>query len=205
MSSELRKYDENRDVHIPPEIDTWYQLKFDRDSGYVVILHYDRNHPLVKDGKENYYEMRRVVQRASKYSRDDKPSAIYSALRKILDNYKELRANRNVEEYQYVRRYKLQKGLDYDLTDVANHLKRTGMPEEFIKHFFHVEDGYLIVQPVVTQADVNKGHFDVQAMEEYVWSLKELADMPNFISKKKAGWYPDGKPPVFTKYKKHRN
>ena len=82
MSSELRKYDENRDVYIPPEIDTWYQLKFDRDSGYVVILHYDRNRPLVKDGKENYYEMRRVVQRASKYSRNDKPSAIYSALRK---------------------------------------------------------------------------------------------------------------------------
>ena len=99
-----------------------------------------------------------------------------------------------MEEYQYMRRYKSPKGLNYDLTDVADHLKRTGMPEEFINHFFRVEDGDLIVQPVVSQADINKGHFDVKAMEEYVWSLKELADMPNFISKKKAGWYPDGKP-----------
>lgn len=205
MNLGLRKYDENRDVYISPEIDTLYQLKFDRDSGYVVIIHYDRNRSLVKDGKENYYEMRRVVQRASKYSRDDKPSAIYSALHKKLDNYKELRSNRNMEEYRYVRRYKLPKGLDYDLTDVADHLTRTGMPKEFIKHFFHVENGDLIMQPVVTQADIHKGHFDVQAMEEYVWSLKELADMPNFISKKKAGWYPDGKPPLFTKYKKRRN
>ena len=202
MSSHLRIYDEHRYVFIPPEIDTWYQLKFDRDSGYVVILHYDRNRPLIKDGKENYYEMRRVVQRASKYSRDDKPSTVYSALRKVLDNYNELRANRNMKEFRYERRYKLPKDSKYDLTDVADHLKRTGMPEEFIKHFFHVEKGDLIVLPVVTQADINKGHFDVEAMEKYVWSLKELAYMPNFISKKRAGWYPDGKPPIFEKYKK---
>lgn len=126
-----------------------------------------------------------MVQRASKYSRDEKPSTIYSALRKVLDNYKELRANSDMKEYQYVREYKLPKDSNYDLTDVADHLKRTGMPKQFIEHFFHVEEGDLIVRPVVTQADINKGHLDIQAMEKYVWSLKEFADMPNFVSKKK--------------------
>lgn len=205
MISSIRKYDENRDVYVPPEIDTWYQLKFDRDSGYLVILHYDRSRLLVKDGQENYYEMRRVIQRASKYSRDDEPSAIYSALRKVLDNYKDLRANRNMKEYQYERRYKLPPNINHDLTDVANHLIRTGMPKSFIHYFFRVENRELIIRPVVNQIDINKHKLDLMTMEKYVWSLKQLDEASGFQGGKKRGWYPTGKPPVFNKYKKHRN
>lgn len=205
MSSDLRKYDEHRDVYIPPEIDTWYQLKFDRDSGYLVILHYDRSRLLVKDGQENYYEMRRVVQRASKYSRDDKPSTIYLALRKVLDNYKDLRANRNMKEYRYERRYKLPPDSDHDLTDVANHLIRTGMPKSFIHYFFRVENGDLVIRTVVNQIDIDRHKLDLTAMEKYVWSLKQLDEISTFHGGKKAGWYPNGKPPVFKKYKKRQN
>lgn len=202
MNVNLRKYDETRSVYIPPEIDTWYQLKFDRDSGYLVILHYDRERSLMKNGIENYYEMRRVIQRATEYSKDEKPSILYMALRKKLDNYKDLKANREMKRYDYMRKYKLPKDADRDLTDIANHLIRTGMPKSFIHHFFHVEGGHLIIQPVVNRADIDKNNLDVAAMEKYVWALKELSDLPKFTSSKKAGWYPDGKPPVFTKYKK---
>jgi hypothetical protein len=207
MNLEWRQYDEADDenmygVYISPKIDTWYQLKFDRDSGYLVILHYDRKRPLMKDGEENYYEMRRVVQRASKYSRNEKPSTIYLALNKVLDNYKDLRANRDMKEYQYERRYKLPSGSDRDLTDVANHLKRTGMPDGFIKFFFRVEDGDLIIRPVINQIDIDKHDLDIVAMEKYVWSLKQLDEISAFYSGTKAGWYPDGKPPIFKKYKK---
>lgn len=205
MTNNMQKYDENRDIYVPPEIDTWYQLKFDRDSGYLVIIHCDRNRPLVKDGKENYYQMRRVIQRATKYSRDDQPSTIYLVLRKVLDNYKDLRENRTMKDYQYERRYRLPTGSERDLTDIANHLKRTGMPDGLIKYFFHVEDGDLIVRPVLNQIDIDRHHLDVDAMEKYVWSLKELDDMPNFVSRKSAGWYPNGKPPLFKKYKKRQN
>lgn len=202
MNMNLRKYDETRSLYVPPEIDTWYQLKFDRDSGYLVIIHYDRNRPFVKNGEENYYEMRRIVQRAFKYSKDEKPSVLYSALRKKLDNYKDLRANREMKDYRYERRYKLPENADRDPTDIANHLKRTKMPDSFIHYFFHVENGDLIIRPVVNQTDIDKHELDLAAMEKYVWSLRELDDLPKFISKKSAGWYPDGKPPVLTKYKK---
>lgn len=205
MTLNLRKYDEARDVYVPPEIDTWYQLKFDSRSGYLVILHYNRTEPLVKDGKENYFEMRRVIQRAAKYSKNDEPSTIYQALNKVLNNYKDLRDNRLLKDFGYERRYKQPKGTKRDLTNVANHLKRTGMPDDFIHYFFHVEDDELIVRPVVTLADVDTYKLDIEAMEKYVWSLKQLDDMKNFVSTKAAGWYPNGKPPLFKKYKKRQN
>lgn len=205
MTLNLRKYDETRDVYVPPEIDTWYQLKFDHDSGYLVILHYDRSEPLVKNGKENYYEMRHVVQRASRYSKNDDPSTIYRVLDKVLNNYKDLRDGRRLKNFEYERPYKQPKGASRDLTDVANHLKRTGMPDDFIHYFFHVEGGELVVRPVVTLANINSHKLNVEAMEKYVWSLKQLDEKAGFISTKKAGWYPNGKPPLFKKYNKRQN
>jgi hypothetical protein len=205
MTLNLRKYDEARDVYVPPEIDTWYQLKFDSKSGYLVIIHYDRNESLVKDNKENYHEIRRVVQRAAKYSKDDEPSTIYQVLNKVLNNYKDLRDSRQSKDFEYERRYKQPKGAKRDLTNVANHLKRTGMPDDFIHYFFHVENGELIVKPVVTLADIGSYKLDIEAMEKYVWSLKQLDDIKNFVSTKTAGWYPNGKPPLFKKYKKRQN
>lgn len=208
MTLNLRKYSDKDDdarvygVYISPDIDGWYQLKFDSDSGYLVIIHHDRNEPLVKDGKENYHEMRRVVQRASRFSKDDEPSTIYRVLDKVLNNYKDLRDNQRMKDFEYERRYKQPKDAKRDLTDVANHLKRTGMPDDFIHYFFHVEDGQLVVRPVVTLANIQEHKLDVEAMEKYVWSLKQLNDIATFNSKKEAGWYPDGKPPLFKKYKK---
>lgn len=204
MTSNIRKYDENINVYIPPEIDTWYQLKFDHNSGYLVVIHQDRNEPLVKNSKENYYQMRRVIQRASRYSRNDEPSTIYLVLDKVLNNYKDLREIKQSKDYEYVRTYSQPKSAKRDLTDVANHLKRTGMPESFIDYFFHVENSELVVRPVVTQADIDDNRLPFAAMEEYVWSLKQLEEMPNFKSKKEDGWYPEGKPPIFKKYKKNQ-
>lgn len=205
MSSELRKYDENRDVYIPPEIDTWYQLRFDHDTGYLVLIHHDRSQLLFKNGKENYYEMRRKVMRAMRDSGEGGPSSIYLILDKVLNNYRQLRNNRLLKDYVYERKYKLSKTEEHDLTNLANYLKRRGMPRGFVRHFFHVENGVLIIRPVLTQADINKGDLDTKAMESYVWSQKQLHEIPAFNGGKEAGWYPDGKPPVFTKYKKHRN
>lgn len=210
MTLNLRKYNEEDDdarvygVYISPDIDTWYQLKFDSRSGYLVILHYDRSEPLRKGGKENYHEMRRVVQRAAKYSKDGNPSTIYLVLNKVLNNYKDLRDSRQLKDFEYERPYKQPKDAKRDLTNVANHLKRTGMPDGFIHYFFHVEDGELVVRPVVTLADIQEHKLDVDAMEKYVWSLKKLDDIATFTSTKEAGWYPDGKPPVFKKYKKRQ-
>lgn len=211
MTLNLRKYSNEHDdtrvygVHVSPDIDTWYQLKFDSKSGYLVILHYDRREPLVKNGEENYHEMRRVVQRAAKYSKDGDPSTMYLVLNKVLNNYKDLRDNRQAKDFEYERPYKQPKGTKRDLTNVANHLKRTGMPDDFIHYFFHVEDGKLVVRPVVTLADINTCKLNVEAMEKYVWSLKKLDEKTGFVSTKKAGWYPDGKPPIFKKYKKRQN
>lgn len=205
MSSGLRKYDENRDVYIPPEIDTWYQLRFDHDTGYLVLIHHDRIQPLFKNSKENYYEMRRKVMRAMRDSGGGGPSSIYLILDKVLNNYRQLRNNRLLKDYVYERKYKLSKAEEHDLTNLANYLKRRGMPRGFVRHFFRVEDGVLMIRPVLTQADINKGNLDTKAMESYVWSQKQLHEIPTFNGGKKAGWYPDGKPPMFTKYKKHRN
>lgn len=210
MTTISQKHDRTQEetgygTYIPPEVDTWYQLKFDHDSGYLVIIHLDRNEPIKKGGKENYYQMRRVVQRATRYSRNDEPSTIYQVLDKVLNNYKDLRDNRQLKDYRYVRTYKQPRNAKRDLTDVANHLRRTGMPEDFIRYFFHVENGELIVRPVVTQAVINTHRLDAAAMEKYVWSLKQLDEKTGFVSTKEAGWYPDGKPPIFKKYKKHQN
>jgi|GEM_PF-4105208 len=203
MTLNLRKYDENRDVYVPPDIDSWYQLKFDHDSGYLVIIHHDRNEPLVKDDRENYREMRRVIQRASRWL-DNGPSTIYLALDKVLNNYKDMREIKQLKDYDYRREYPLTKEIKRDLTDIANNLRRTGMPEDFIHYFFEVSKGgrSIIIRPVVTQADVTENKLNIQAMEEYVWSLKQLDDMPNFISKKEAGWAANGKPPLLKKYRK---
>ena len=205
MTQNLRKYDENRDVYTPPEIDSWYQLRFDHNSGYLVLVHHDRKRLLVKDGIENYYEMRRVVQRARFYSKDDKPSTVYLVLDKVLNNYKALRDNRQLKDYKYERVYKLSKNEEHDLTNIADYIASAGMPNDFANFFFHVKDGILIVRPVVTQADINKNKLDIDAMEKYVWSLKQLDEKTGFVSTKKAGWYPNGKPPIFKKYDKLQN
>lgn len=207
MNTNLRQYDDSLNersygVYIPPEDDTWYQLKSDHNSGYLVIIHYDRSTPLLKDGKENYHEIRRVVQRAARYSRDDEPSTLYIVLDSVLNNHKDLREIKQSKDYKYRRVYKQPKDAKRDLTDVANHLKRTGMPQDFIHYFFHVENGTLILRPVVTQANINEYGLNVQAMEDYVSTLKQLEEIASFKPSKKDGWYPDGKPPIFKKYKK---
>ena len=205
MTMNMRKYDENRDVYVPPEIDTWYQLRFDHDTGYLVIVHHDRSQPLFKNGEENYFEMRRVIMRAMRDSGDSGPSSIYIILDKVLNNYRQLRDNRLLKDYIYVREYRLSKAEKLDLTNLANYLKKTGMPRDFVRHFFHVENGVLIVKTVLTQADINKAKLDIKEMESYVWSRKQLDEIHTFNGGKNAGWYPNGKPPVFTKYKKRQN
>ncbi len=39
----LKKYDNNRDVYIPPDQDVWYILEFKKTSGTVIMTYFNQN------------------------------------------------------------------------------------------------------------------------------------------------------------------
>lgn len=204
MNSELRKYSEHDDensygVYIPPQDDTWYQLKFDHDSTHLILIHYDRKQPLFKNSKENYREIRRILQKTTRFKDDLQPSIAYDILNRKLNNYTDLRRNRLNKSYKYIRRFKPQKDDKRDFSNIADYLKESGMPKSFANYFFHIENGELIIRPVVTRADIHEFNLDVKAMEQYLKSLKLAEEVSTFKINKKAGWYPNGKPPIFRK------
>lgn len=148
-----------------------YVMKFDVDTGIIVMTYHDTTKPLRDE---------RPIRKILKRTYDG--SAANRAFKKVLDNY-HLKAIEDYVEYSPRRNYVVTNPtLKKDLTDVANNIK---MPEDFRRFFFKVHGGgkILEINTVVSQADIDELGLDTARMDKY------LSDLPDFkIIDKDAGW-----------------
>lgn len=158
-------------VAIAAEDLSRYVMKFDVDSGIIVMTYHDVSKPLRDE---------RPIRKILKRTYDG--SAANRAFKKVLDNY-HLKATEDYVEYDQRRDYVItDPKLRKDLTDVANNIK---MPEDFRHFFFKVYGGgkILEINTVVSQADVDELGLDTARMDEY------LSGLPGFkIIDENAGW-----------------
>lgn len=163
--------DKIQKVAIAAEDLSRYVMKFDIDSGIIVMTYHDMNKPLRDE---------RPIRKILKRTYDG--SAANRAFKKVLDNY-HLKAIEDYVEYNPRRNYVVTDPmLRKDLTDVANNIK---MPEDFRRFFFKVHGGgkILEINTVVSQADIDELGLDTAKMDEY------LSGLPDFkLIDKDAGW-----------------
>lgn len=150
----LVNFDSNRKVYMNPEDDAWYHLKFDRATGSLVIIYYDRSMPLYFDGNVTAPKLRRTeIRKVLQTTNEGSASLAYTAFTKTLATEKDLRRLREIKDYKYERKYIQPAGDKRRLTGVANYI---GMPEDFRRFFFRVDGNELYIRTTVTQADIDE-------------------------------------------------
>jgi hypothetical protein len=169
----LKKFDDTRDVYIPPDQDVWYILEYERVSGSVIMTYYNQSLPLTRQ---------EPIHKLIKHTYTG--SVIDAVFSKCLNNF-QIKREEYSKEYEPVRTYTkpTSKGASWDLTDISNNIKP--MPQDFRNFMFTVSgrNSRLTIQTWVTKADIDRESLNVIEMNHYLSSLKdfELVD-------RKAGW-----------------
>ena len=147
---------------LRPEEDVWYVLRFDIETGTVVMTYYDQSLPIQKQRP-----IRKIVKRTYENS------APREAFSSVLSNLDAKRDDARGIQYEPTKVYDRPADKRWDLTDISNNIKK--MPKDFRDHIFSVENnnGRIVIKSFISKLDIDACHLNTKRMNEY---LNELED-----------------------------
>lgn len=154
--------------------DVWYVLSYEVTNGVIVITYYDQTLPILRQ--------RPIHKRIKHTYSNGTPNIVLAS---VLNNYEAYKDDtERFKEYEPTKVY-TQDARTRDLTDISNNIKKTGMPDDFRRFFFGVDEANatITIRTFVTKADIDSNCLDTVKMDEYLHRLKDFV-----LVDKEAGW-----------------
>lgn len=148
---------------LRPEEDVWYVLRFDIETGAVVMTYYDQSLPI-----KEQRPIRKIVKRTYENS------APREAFSSVLNNYEAKNDDAKGIKYEPIKIYGKPTDKKWDLTDISNNIKN--MPKDFRDYIFSVKgnNSRIIIRSFISKRAIDDKHLDTDKMNKYLDGLEDF-------------------------------